>query len=140
VYRIVQTPIDPAEVEAAVAGPGVGGIAIFCGTVRDQNRGRRVVAVEYQAYPAMAEKEMRRIAEEAQRGFGEVRIAIVHRVGRLAVGEASVVIAAGAAHRHAALGAVGYAIERLKQVVPIWKKEFYTDGSEWLDPPPSPAG
>ena len=137
--RILETPLDAAEVIRMASGAGVGGIAIFVGTVRDANAGKRVVAVEYHAYPAMAEQIMRQIGEEMRRGFGSLRIAMVHRVGRLSVGEASVVIAAGAAHRHEALGAVAYAIERLKQAVPIWKKEFYEDGSDWLEPAPADA-
>jgi molybdopterin synthase catalytic subunit len=137
VYRIVTDPIDIAEWVAAVSVPEVGGIATFCGIVRNQNAGRAVLAVEYHAYPAMAEKAMRAIGEEILRGFGVQRLGMAHRVGRLGVGEVSVIIAAGAPHRHEALGAAAYAIERLKQVVPIWKKEFYEDGSAWLEPRPS---
>lgn len=140
-YRIVMEPIQIAEVVASVSAPEVGGIATFCGTVRRQNAGRTVVAVEYHAYPAMAEKAMRAIGEEVLRGFGVHRVEMAHRVGRLIVGEVSVVIAVGGSHRHEALGAAAYAIERLKQVVPIWKKEIYDDGSAWLEPrPPSGTG
>jgi len=139
-FRIVESPIDAAEVLRLVSGPEVGGIASFVGTVRDTNAGKRVSAVEYHAYPAMAERVMRQIGEEMTRGFGALRIAMVHRVGRLSVGEASVVIAAGAAHRHESLASVAYAIERLKQAVPIWKKECYEDGSEWLESVPPGAG
>ena len=138
-YRIVTEPIDIAEMVASVSAPEVGGIATFCGTVRSQNAGRAVVAVEYHAYPAMAEKVMRAIGEEILRGYGVRRVRMVHRVGRLEVGEISVAIAVAASHRREALGAAAHAIEQLKQVVPIWKKEFYEDGSAWLDPLPPPT-
>ncbi|HMC83244.1 MAG TPA: molybdenum cofactor biosynthesis protein MoaE [Candidatus Polarisedimenticolia bacterium] len=133
-YRIVSEPIDIAELLTFVSAPEIGGIVTFCGTVRKQNAGRAVLAVEYHAYPAMAEKAMRAIGGEVLRGYGVRRVGMAHRVGRLNVGEVSVVIAVGAPHRHEALGATAYAIERLKQVVPIWKKEFYEDGSAWLEP------
>jgi len=136
-YRVVSEPIDIAELIASVSAPEVGGIATFFGTVRRQNAGRTVLAVEYHAYPTMAEKAMRAIGEEVLRGYGVSRVGMAHRVGRLEVGDVSVVIVAGAPHRHEALGAATYAIDRLKQVVPIWKKEFYEDGSAWLEPQPS---
>ena len=135
-YRIVEGPIVAPEVVRCVSGAEVGAVTWFLGTVREENVGKRVLAVEYQAYPAMAEKVMRQIGEEMRRGFGPMRIAMVHRVGRLTVGEASVLIAVGASHRHEALGALAYAIERLKQAVPVWKREFYEDGSQWLEPNP----
>ncbi len=137
-YRIVDHPIDVPRVIAAVEGEGIGGIATFSGSVRVSNAGKSVVAVEYQAYPTMAERVMREIGEEIRRGHGPVKVAMVHRIGRLRVGEVSVVIAVGSPHRHDSLAGVAYAIERLKQVVPIWKKEFYADGSAWLEPAPWP--
>ena len=135
-FRILEGVLSSAEILSHVSGPEVGAVASFLGTVREDNAGKQVLAVEYHAYPAMAEKVMGQIGEEVARGYGPLRIAIVHRVGRLAVGEISVVIAVGAAHRHEALGAVAYAIERVKQVVPLWKKEHYRDGSVWLEPAP----
>ena len=140
-FRIVDEPLAMDELLLHVSGAEVGGIASFVGVVRVENAGKRVVAVEYHAYPAMAEKVMREIGEELKRLFGSMRVAMAHRTGRLSVGEASVVIAVGAAHRREALAAVSHAIERLKHDVPIWKKEFYEDGSEWLEPAPlAPAG
>ena len=123
----------------ACSGEEVGALASFVGTVRRENAGRRVTAVEYHAYPAMAERVLGKIGDELRRGYGPLRVALVHRVGRLAIGEASVAIVVGSAHRHAALGAVAHAIERIKQAAPIWKKEFYEDGSSWLEPAPSNA-
>jgi molybdopterin synthase catalytic subunit len=136
---IVQERIEPRDLVARVSGPEVGGIATFFGTVRDHNAGRAVVAVEYHAYPSMAEKILGEIGEEMRRGFGTLRLALVHRVGRLEIGEISVGIAAGAPHRHEALGAVAYAIERVKQAAPIWKREIYADGLAWLEGTISPA-
>ena len=139
-YRIVEAPLELDELMRHVSGSDVGGVASFVGIVRRENAGKRVVAVEYHAYPAMAEKVMREIGAELERLFGSLRIAMVHRTGRLSVGEASVAIAVGAAHRREALGAVAHAIERLKHEVPIWKREFYEDGSEWLEPAPTVPG
>jgi molybdopterin synthase catalytic subunit len=138
-FRIIGEPLALDELVLHVSGAEVGGVATFVGIVRVENAGKRVVAVEYHAYPAMAEKVMREIGEELKRLFGSLRVAMAHRTGRLSVGEASVVIAVGAVHRREALAAVSHAIERLKHDVPIWKKEFYEDGSEWLEPaPPAP--
>ena len=135
-FRIVRAPIEPLELVVAVSRPGHGGIATFVGAVRDQNEGKKVVAIEYQAYEPMAIKTMQSIGEEMRRAYGEVEVAMVHRVGRLQVGEVSVVVAVGAPHRHEALGALGFGIERLKQAIPVWKKEFYADGSSWLEQEP----
>lgn len=139
-FRIVQEPLALEELVGHVSGAEVGGVASFLGIVRVENAGKRVVAVEYHAYPAMAEKVLRDIGEDLERSFGPLRIAMMHRIGRLSVGEASVVIVVGAPHRREALEAVSHAIERLKHEVPIWKKEFYEDGSEWLEPAPSIPG
>jgi molybdopterin synthase catalytic subunit len=135
-FRIVDQPLDLGEAMRVVSGPEVGGIASFVGVVRDENQGKKVLAVEYQAYPSMAEKVMGSIGEAVAGEFGPLRMAMIHRTGRLEVGEASVVIVVGAAHRREALAAVATAIERLKHEVPIWKKEFYADGSRWLEPAP----
>jgi molybdopterin synthase catalytic subunit len=136
---MVQRPIDLPGLLRLVQGGGIGGIAVFVGVVRDHNAGKRVIAVEYEAYPAMAEKVLGEIEAEAVGEFGPLSIAIEHRVGRLEVGEASVAIVAGAAHRREALGAVSHAIERIKQAAPIWKKEWYEDGTQWLDDPGLPG-
>jgi len=139
-FRIVDHPLDLLEATRFVSGEEAGGIASFVGIVRKENHGKKVVAVEYQAYSSMAEKVMRRIGEEIGRDLGPLRIAMIHRTGRLMVGEASVIIVAGATHRREALSAVSRAIERLKREVPIWKKEFYEDGSDWLEPAPGEGG
>jgi len=137
VYRIVEGVIDPEALVRHVSDREVGGIATFFGTVRLHNAGKRVVAVEYQAYPAMAERILRKIGEEMRRDHGALKSAILHRIGRLEIGEVSVGIAAGAPHRVQALGAVAHAIERVKRAVPVWKREFYSDGSAWIEALPA---
>lgn len=134
-HRIVVEPLDVESAVREVGGAGMGGIAVFLGVVREFNAGRGVVAVEYHAYPAMAEKVMSRIGEALRQDFPGIRVAMLHRIGRLAVGETSLVVAIGAPHRREAFAALRLAVDRIKQSVPVWKKEFYSDGSEWLEPP-----
>jgi molybdopterin converting factor subunit 1 len=128
---VVERPLALAEVVDAVAAAGMGAIATFTGTVRDASRGRRVVRLEYEAYAPMAERTLARIADEVGRAHGAA-VAIVHRVGVLAPGDAAVVIAAAAPHRTPAFRACEATIERLKADAPIWKREVYEDGSEWV--------
>jgi molybdopterin synthase catalytic subunit len=130
-FRVVDRPLRLEEVIDAVSAPGLGGIVTFTGTVRDQSRGRRVLRLEYEAYAAMAERVLARIGEELAREHGAA-IAIVHRVGVLAPGEAAVVIACAAPHRAPAFRACEACIERLKADAPIWKREVFDDGSEWV--------
>ena len=129
---IVSHPIDVSAVAAAAADAASGATVTFAGTTRDHNDGRRVVRLEYEAYPEMALAEMRKIAETARGRWQIERIAIVHRIGVVPVGEASVVIAVSAAHRVAAFEACHWAIDRLKEVVPIWKKEHFEGGEVWI--------
>jgi len=132
-YRIVERPIDLQEAVRAVAGPDRGAIATFIGTARDHHDGRPVRALEYHAYPEMAEQVMRDIGRETESRFGTQHIAILHRIGRLQVGDPSVVVAVAAEHRREALAACAHVIERLKEIVPIWKKEHYADGAAWIE-------
>ena len=129
--------MEASEVVAAVAGHDAGAIAIFLGTVRETAQGRRVLYLEYEAYAPMAEAQMRAIALELGQGVGPCRIAILHRVGRLELGEASVAIAVASAHRRVALDACAQAIERIKKTVPIWKKEHFEGGAVWIEGDPS---
>lgn len=131
--RLSGEPLDAAAVERLVAGPGCGGVVTFTGAVRDHARGRRIRELEYEAYPGMAEAEMDAICAEAAERWPGARVAIAHRVGRLAVGELAVVVAAAAPHRAEAFAACRYAIDVLKQRVPIWKKEIATDGEYWVE-------
>jgi MoaE-MoaD fusion protein len=129
---IGREPIDVAALEAAVADPAAGGTVTFVGMTRRDNAGRKVIRLEYEAYEPMALGEMRRLAEEAGRRFTITRIAIRHRIGVVAIGETSVAIAVSAPHRGEAFAACRFAIDRLKEVVPIWKKEYFEGGEVWI--------
>lgn len=131
-FRVQAEPLDARTVEAAVATPGAGAVVTFTGTVRDHARRRTVTALEYEAYEPAAEKMLARIGDEIGERWGIDRVAVVHRTGRLRPGEASVVIAVASAHRGEAFAACEYLIDRLKEIVPIWKKEFYDDGAVWV--------
>ncbi len=131
-----ERPLEVEAVVARVSGPGMGGIVTFVGAVREEARGRRIQHLEYEAYPGMAEREMDRIALEAARRWPGARVAIAHRVGHLEIGELAVVVAAAAPHRAEAFEACRFAIDTLKETVPIWKKEFATDGEYWVDEHP----
>jgi molybdopterin synthase catalytic subunit len=124
--------IDIAAVERAVQSPACGGIVTFVGRVREQSRGRSVQYLEYEAYPEMAVAKMQEIVAAIRERWDTDRVAIVHRLGRLEIGEASVAIAVAAPHRREAFEACRYAIDRLKEEVPIWKKEVTPDGEEWI--------
>jgi molybdopterin synthase catalytic subunit len=131
-YRVQEEPIDAREVEALVGDPGAGAVVTFSGTVRDHGRGQSVALLEYEAYAPAAERMMAQVGEEIAGRWPVIKVAMVHRIGALPVGEVSVVIAISSAHRDAAFEASRYAIERLKEIVPIWKKEHYDDGAAWL--------
>jgi molybdopterin synthase catalytic subunit len=127
-------PLDLATLVASVAEPGRGGTCAFLGAVRDHHAGRAVVELEYSAYGPMAEATIAEILAEAE-GRWPVRVAALHRLGRLAVGEAAVAVAAAGANREEAFAACRHVIEEIKRRVPIWKRERYADGTEaWVDP------
>lgn len=130
---IVEAPIDAAPLVDAVRADAAGAISVFYGVVRDTNLGRRVQYLEYDAYPPMAERKMRAIAEEIQARWPVTGVAMRHRIGRLAIGEPSVIIAVSSPHRADAIEACHYGIDRLKATVPIWKKEVFEGGEEWLE-------
>ena len=127
----------PLEVHGLIdlvsKGGGHGAIATFIGVVRDNNLDRRVTHLEYEAYEPMAVKALEQICGEAGREWAGVRVAVHHRTGRLAIGEASIVIAAASAHRAHAFASCRYVIERVKQIVPIWKHEFFEGGEVWIE-------
>lgn len=139
-YKVVDAPIDVAALVAEVLTDYDGAVCTFQGVARRYSRGREVVHLEYEAYPAMAERKLAEIGDELRERFGVERVAIYHRVGVLAIGEASVAIAVATPHRQAAFTACQYAIDRLKQVVPIWKKEVWSDGEQWIGWEHDPAG
>lgn len=131
VFSITTESIEPRALEEIVR-TGDGGVVTFLGVVRDEANGRRVSGLSYEAFEPMAVREFEAIAREARDRFGDVRIAIVHRIGELSAGEISVAVLASAAHRGTAFDACRYAIDELKRRAPIWKKERYADGgSEW---------
>ncbi len=131
-FDIRKTPLDLDELVTAVSDPEAGAIATFIGTTRNHNDGRIVSTLEYEAYPEMAIAEMRKIGDIARERWSLKKIAIAHRIGLVPIGEASVIIAASSAHRVAAFEACHFAIDRLKEVVPIWKKEHFDGGEVWI--------
>jgi len=131
-FEIRSEALDVGAVLRAVEHAGAGGTAIFVGSVRDENEGRRVTLLEYEAYPSMAEKEMQAIAAEIASEIPGVRLAVQHRVGPLDVGALAVVCAASAAHRGEAFEACRRLIDRIKERVPIWKREHGPDGPYWV--------
>jgi len=131
-FRVTDQPLNLQELVDFVSDPGAGAIATFVGTTRNSNEGRRVVALDYDAYPEMAEKELRRIGGDANKKWQLCRMAIVHRIGPVQITQASVMIAVSSAHREAAFAACRFAIEEIKKTVPIWKKELYEGGELWI--------
>jgi molybdopterin synthase catalytic subunit len=133
IYRVVTEPLSPDKIAADVDDPGAGGIVIFSSIMRNETGGRPVKFLEYEAHAPMAEVKMREIGETVRARWPEVkRVAMLHRIGRLEIGEASVLIAVAAAHRGDAFEACRYAIDTLKRIVPVWKKEHFEDGEVWV--------
>lgn len=132
-HEIVEAPIDVGALVAKVASPRAGGIATFLGVVRDNSLGRKVRYLLYEAYPPMAVKEMERVEAEVRQRWEVEAVAITHRIGRLEIGEASVAIAVSSAHRREAIEACHFAIDLLKQTVPVWKKEYWEGGEVWIE-------
>ena len=133
VYAVVEHPLSADDVAARVDDPGAGGIVIFSGVVRNETGGRPVKFLEYEAHAGMAEAKLREIGAAIRgRWPGVKRVAMLHRIGRLEIGESSVLIAVSAAHRGDAFDACRYAIDTLKRIVPVWKKEHFEDGEVWV--------
>jgi molybdopterin synthase catalytic subunit len=137
VVAISESPVDAGNVIASVSGPDAGAVAVFLGTVRGASGGKRTLFLEYEAYRPMAEKTLRGIASAVAAEIGPCRVAIVHRVGRLEIGEISIAIAVASAHRRVALAACAECIERVKKTLPVWKKEHFEDGAVWIEGDPS---
>ena len=141
IYELVRAPIRPAEIVALLKAPEVGAVAVFDGIVRNHSRGRETLYLDYEAYEAMALAKMREIGAEVRCQFPIHRLAMAHRLGRLEIGETSVLIAVSSPHRRAAFDACRLAIDALKLRVPIWKKEYFADGAVWAEgevPPVKP--
>ena len=130
--QLKDTPLSTTECSDLVASPSTGGTVLFVGTVRNHTKGKAVVRLEFEAYAPMAVSEMRKIAAEAKSRWSVDKIVIHHRVGVLAIGEIAVIIAVATSHRKAAFEACQYAIDTLKETVPIWKKEIFEDGEVWV--------
>jgi MoaE-MoaD fusion protein len=131
--ELTDQPLDARRLETAVARAGAGAICTFTGIVRDNSRGRSTTRLEYEAYPGMAESQMRGIVAEIAERWPEARVAMAHRTGVLEVGEASVVVSVSCPHRGDAIAACKWGIDRLKESVPVWKKEFFADGEVWIE-------
>jgi molybdopterin synthase catalytic subunit len=133
-FKVTTEPLKVQEVNDLVKRPTDGAVVTFDGIVRNNFDGRPVDYLEYEAYAAMAEKKLAEIAAEVRHTFAVGEVAMVHRIGRLEIGESSIVIAVAAPHRHAAFEACAYAMDRVKEDVPVWKKEFFADGeAHWVN-------
>ena len=136
-FRVTEDELLTAEAVDAVANPAAGAINVFLGVVRNENKGRGVQYLEYEAYPVMAEKLMAEIAEEACERFGLLDCAIFHRTGRLEIGETSLVVAISSGHRAESFDGGHWLVNEIKKRVPVWKKEVWDDGEEWIEGPES---
>lgn len=130
--QLLDEPLDPQACIAHVGHPGAGGIDVFIGTVRDNTKGKSVVRLDFEAYGKMAISEMRKIAGQLFERWPVHRVSIHHRIGSLQIGDVAVIIAVSTPHRKAAFEACQYAIDTLKETVPIWKKEIFEDGEVWV--------
>jgi len=134
IFEITRDPIDKRELEQRLLTGAAGAVVTFDGTVRNQTGGRPVIKLQYEAYPPMAVKEMRKVGAEMRERWPDIAsLGIVHRFGELDVTESSVVIVVTSPHRKVAFEACHYAIDRVKQTVPIWKKEIFADGEAWVE-------
>lgn len=137
---LTREPIDAEKLVAAAKQGEDGAVVVFDGIVRDNSRGRRTLHLDYEAYEEMALKQMNELAAQARERFGVRQVSIIHRLGRLMVGETSVLIVVASAHRAQAFDACRWLIDTLKKSVPIWKKETFVDGAVWSDGEPFPEG
>ena len=129
---ITHDELDAGQAVSEVAHPGAGAIVTFVGATRDNTAGRRVLFLEYEAYRPMADQQLARVADEMRDRWDLTGVAIHHRLGKLEIGEASLVVAVSSAHRKEAFEACHYSIDRIKRIVPIWKKEFFEGGEVWV--------
>lgn len=135
--RVTPDLLEPGDAISAVASPQAGAINVFLGVVRDNNLGRSVRYLEYEAYPSMAEKVMREIAAESVSRFGFEDVAVLHRTGRLEIGETSLLIAVSSGHRAPSFEGGHWLVNEVKKRVPVWKKEVWADGESWVEGPES---
>lgn len=137
-FLVTAAPLDARAITAEVSRPEAGAVVLFHGVVRNHNLGRRVHYLEYEAYPPLAERTMREIATEVRQAWDVFEVAIHHRTGRLEIGETSLLIAVSSAHRAAAFEACHACVDRVKQRVPVWKKEVWEGGESWIEGTPVP--
>lgn len=135
-FTVTVAQLDPMALSASVARPEAGAVVLFSGIVRDNNLGRRVEHLEYDAYPPLAERTLADIAVEARSRWELTDVAIHHRIGRLEIGEASLLVVVSAPHRAEAFEACHYCVDRVKQIVPVWKKEVWEGGESWIEGTP----
>jgi MoaE-MoaD fusion protein len=133
VFRLVREPINMQEISETISQPEDGAVVIFEGIVRNNANDKPVRYLEYEAYEPMALKKLEEIGLQAKKDYDIREIAVVHRLGHMEIGECSIVIAVASAHRGAAFDACRFAIDMIKKIVPIWKKEFYEDGQVWIE-------
>lgn len=138
-FKVTQHKLAASEITESVRCPGSGAVLVFEGTVRDSSRGKKVISVEYDAYEPLAEKKLAEIGAQIVRKWPQAKVAILHRLGELQVGETSLVIAVSSPHRAEAFDACRLAIEEIKKIVPIWKKEVWEGGEYWIEGD-APAG
>lgn len=134
--KITEHPLSPENITATVYDDSAGGVSVFIGTVRSSTKEKKVIRLEFETYLNMAIKEIEKIIEGAKKKWPILHMTIHHRIGKLAIGEIAVVIAVSSPHRKEAFAACEYAIDTLKQTVPIWKKEIFEDGEEWVSAHP----
>jgi len=134
--EITAEPLAPEPFLQHVRRDDSGAVALFLGVVRNESLGRRVLCLEYDAYPEMAERKLREVAEEAVARWPISEVAIAHRTGRLEIGETSLLVAVSSPHRHDAFAACHHIVNRIKEIVPIWKKEVWEDGEAWIEGEP----
>ena len=140
IFEVTREPIAKAALESRLLTGAAGAVVTFDGVVREQTKGRRVVTLQYEAYAPMAVKEMRKVGEEIRTRWPDVlNIGIIHRFGELQITESSIAIVITSPHRRVAFEACHYAIDRVKQTVPIWKKEIFADGEAWVEGTPVEA-
>ncbi|MDP9237245.1 MAG: molybdenum cofactor biosynthesis protein MoaE [Chloroflexota bacterium] len=132
-FAVTRDPLDPQPLVESVRRDESGAVALFYGVVRNENMGRNVRYLEYDAYPEMAIKKMEEVAAEVRAKFAVIGVGAMHRIGRLEIGETSLLVAVSSAHRTEAFEACHYAVDRIKQIVPVWKKEVWDDGEEWIE-------
>ena len=130
--HVTNTPLDPDDFTTEVRKDSNGAVVTFLGTTRNSNEGRNVLYLEYEAYQPMADKTLGQIAQEVSDKWGISDFAIAHRTGRVEIGEISLVVAIASPHREKAFEALKYAVDRIKEIVPIWKKEFFEGGEVWV--------